>query len=246
MNIDTTGHATSIKLKNVRTAKSLIIFDLDGTLIDSAADLATAVNRMYAKLSLPAMPIDTIKSWVGNGSVKLVQRALAAHGIEDEAKVMATHEIFLVEYASCSTDATSAYDGVITGIKKLKSAGFRLAICTNKPTRYLPGILAHFGWQDSFDAVLGGDALPTKKPNPAPLIHISNKLGVSPDDAIMVGDSKNDVLAGQAAGMMTLALSYGYNYGEPIAAMHPDAVFDDFGALVQHLLAYAPIHTASG
>lgn len=230
----------------VATPKSLIIFDLDGTLIDSAPDLATAINRLYAQLSLPDMPIDTIKSWVGNGSLKLVERALAAHGIEDAAKLHEAHEIFLGQYAACSTDATVAYEGVSLGIEQLKSAGFKLAICTNKPARYLPEILAHFGWQDAFDAVLGGDALAVKKPDPAPLLHICDELGVSPDAAIMVGDSKNDILAGQAAGMMTLALRYGYNYGEPIDQMRPDAAFDDFGALVKYLLTMTSINEHDG
>lgn len=222
------------------TQKTLVIFDLDGTLIDSAPDLAAAINQMYAKLSLPDMPIETIKSWVGNGSLKLVERALAAHGSEI-SKLDEAHEIFLGEYAACSTDATVAYDGVSLGIERLQAAGFQLAICTNKPARYLPEILAHFGWQTAFDVVLGGDALALKKPDPAPLLHICEQLGVAPDAAIMVGDSKNDILAGQAAGMMTLALRYGYNYGEPIDQMRPDAAFDDFDALTNYLLMMAPI-----
>ena len=230
---------TTTQKKNT-TQKTLVIFDLDGTLIDSAPDLAAAINRMYAKLSLPDMPIETIKSWVGNGSLKLVERALAAHGIEAN-KIDEAHEIFLGEYAACSTDATVAYDGVSLGIERLQAAGFQLAICTNKPARYLPEILAHFGWQTAFDVVLGGDALALKKPDPAPLLHICEQLGVAPEAAIMVGDSKNDILAGQAAGMMTLALRYGYNYGEPIDQMRPDAAFDDFDALTDYLLMMAPI-----
>lgn len=231
---------------NISTAqKTLVIFDLDGTLIDSAPDLAAAINRLYAQLSLPDMPIDTIKSWVGNGSLKLVERALAAHGIEDATALHEAHEIFLGEYAACSTDATVAYEGVCSGIERLQAAGFHLAICTNKPARYLPEILAHFGWQAVFDVVLGGDALALKKPDPAPLLHICETLGVATDATVMVGDSKNDILAGQAAGMMTLALRYGYNYGEPIDEMRPDAAFDGFDALVDYLLTMAPIKTQS-
>lgn len=220
--------------------KSLIIFDLDGTLIDSASDLAAAINRMYAQLSLPTMSIDTIKSWVGNGSLTLVERALAAHDITDATRLTIAHEMFLAEYATGSTDTTVAYHGTDLGIRQLKSAGFHLAICTNKPTRYLPKILMHFGWQEAFDVVLGGDALTVKKPNPAPLLHICQQLDISVDNAVMVGDSKNDILAGKAAQMTTLALRYGYNYGELIDKMNPDASFDDFETLVKYLLSLAP------
>lgn len=216
--------------------KSLIIFDLDGTLIDSAPDLAAAVNRMYAQLELPIMPIDTIKSWVGNGSLKLVERALAAHKIGDAKALHLAHDIFLAEYARQTIDKTKSYIGVTQGLERLKQAGFVLAICTNKPSRYLPEILAHFGWVDVFELVIGGDALSVKKPDPTPLLHICETLGITPAAAIMVGDSKNDILAGQAADMTTLALRYGYNYGEPIDLMDPDVAFDDFGTLTDCIL----------
>ncbi|MFB6348171.1 phosphoglycolate phosphatase [Moraxella sp. ZJ142] len=220
--------------------KSLIIFDLDGTLIDSAVDLAAAVNRMYGKLNLPTMPIDTIKSWVGNGSVKLVERALAAHQQTaqqvDSQALSAAHEIFLAEYACCSTEQTQAYEGVSVGLNALVDAGYTLAICTNKPTRYLPEILAHFGWSDSFTIVIGGDSLAVKKPNPEPLLYICQQLGILPKQAVMVGDSKNDILAAQAANITTLALRYGYNYGEPIDNTNPDMAFDDFNQLIACLL----------
>ncbi len=218
-------------------SKSVIIFDLDGTLIDSALDLATAVNRMLTKLDLPVVAIDTVKSWVGNGSYNLVTRALTHHGApSDDKSVHDAHEIFLAEYSQIADD-TTAYAGVHDGLATLQANGFRLALCTNKPYRFLAGILGAMGWSDSFDVVLGGDSLPTKKPDPAPLQHICTTLGVTIDDAIMVGDSKNDIQAGKACGMTTLALRYGYNYGEPIDSSEPDAAFDDFGGLVSWIVA---------
>ena len=223
--------------------KSLIIFDLDGTLIDSAPDLATAVNRMLTKLNMAAAPIATVKSWVGNGSLKLTERALAYSGeiaadtVSLKDKLQTAHELFLAEYADCTTLDTAPYAGVSDGLARLQAAGFKLAICTNKPERFLPSILAHFNWQQYFEIVLGGDSLAVKKPDPTPLLHICERLGVTPAAAIMVGDSKNDILAGQAADITTLALRYGYNYGEPIDEMNPDAAFDGFSELTDYILA---------
>lgn len=222
------------------TFKQLIIFDLDGTLIDSVPDLAFAINQMLNELNLMPLPTKTIKNWVGNGSLKLVERALGFYGNQDPSQVLLAHEHFLAAYANCAIKHTTAYDGVIDGLSQLVQAGYRLAVCTNKPVRYLPEILSHFGWQDIFEMVLGGDSLPSKKPSPIPLLHICDTLGVAPSAAIMVGDSKNDILAGKAAGMTTLALRYGYNYHEPIDLSSPDAAFDDFGTLVQSLLNWQP------
>ena len=107
---------------------------------------------------------------------------------------------------------------------------------TNKPIRFVPKILLSFGWQDIFSEVLGGDSLPSKKPDPAPLLHVCKALNVNPEQAVMIGDSRNDILAGQNANMDTLALSYGYNYGQDIRELNPTEAFDDFASLVTYLL----------
>lgn len=214
--------------------KPLIIFDLDGTLIDSILDLADSTNQMLAHFNKPPANIDDVRTWVGNGSVKLVERALTWAKLSLD-NLQYAHELFLKEYAACQ-GKTVAYDGVTDGLKRLSAQGFILALCTNKPSQFLPNILGDMGWENIFACVIGGDSLPTKKPNPEPLLHICDRLGIKPSQAVMVGDSKNDVLAGQNADMTTLALSYGYNYGEPIAAHGPDVVFDDFDALVDFIV----------
>lgn len=218
--------------------KKLLIFDLDGTLIDSANELAAAVNAMLTRLQLSCVDNNMIKSWVGNGSHNLATRALNHHGQDDATAISAAHEIFLEEYAKIASD-TSEYTGVSDGLKALKVRGLTLALCTNKPERFLPAILKQMAWTDLFDIVLGGDSLPTKKPDPAPLLHICQTLDIAIDDAAMIGDSKNDILAGQACGMTTLALRYGYNYGEPIDLTKPDYAFDDFNELVAYVLKSA-------
>ena len=221
--------------------KQLLIFDFDGTLIDSVPDLADATNAMLTTLGKETYPISTIRNWVGNGSRMLVERALVGkiEIVEGELTVEATdhaEQVFFDAYKNLSGSKTVAYPDVDSGLKKLKTAGYTLALVTNKPIRFVPKILQFFGWQDLFSEVLGGDSLPVKKPDPAPLLHICETLNVTPAQAIMIGDSRNDILAGQNANMDTLGLSYGYNYGQDIRELNPTVAFDDFAALVDYLL----------
>ncbi|MGM8886711.1 phosphoglycolate phosphatase [Psychrobacter sp. 1U2] len=221
--------------------KQLLIFDFDGTLIDSVPDLATAINIMLEQLGLPTYSLETIKGWVGNGSRLLVERALVgktkiAEGELTTVEADHAEQLFLEAYSNLKVSKTVAYPDVDTGLQKLHAAGFTLALVTNKPIRFVPKILQSFGWQDWFVEVLGGDSLPTKKPDPAPLLHVCDTLGITPDKAVMIGDSKNDILAGQNANMDTLGLSYGYNYGQDIRDFDPTQAFDDFAALVDYLL----------
>lgn len=221
--------------------KQLLIFDFDGTLIDSVPDLATATNTMLKQLGKPTYSLDTIKGWVGNGSRLLVERALVGKTeVPTEAltKTEADYaeQLFLEAYNNIKDSKTVAYPDVDSGLKKLYDAGFTLALVTNKPIRFVPKILQSFGWQDLFTEVLGGDSLTSKKPDPAPLLHVCDVLGVMQDKAVMIGDSKNDILAGQNAKMDTIGLSYGYNYGQDIRDFQPTKAFDSFAELVDYLL----------
>ena len=221
--------------------KQLLIFDFDGTLIDSVPDLGDATNTMLTTLGKETYPISTIRNWVGNGSKVLVERALVGkiEVLEGELTVEETdhaEQVFFDAYKNLSGSKTVAYPDVDSGLRKLKAAGFTLALVTNKPIRFVPKILQSFGWQDLFSEVLGGDSLPVKKPDPAPLLHVCEALNVTPDQAVMIGDSRNDILAGQNANMDTLGLSYGYNYGQDIRELNPTEAFDDFAALVDYLL----------
>ena len=221
--------------------KQLLIFDFDGTLIDSVPDLADATNAMLTTLGKETYPIDSIRNWVGNGSRMLVERALVGQ-VEvlkgELTAVEADHaeQVFFDAYNNISGSKTVAYPDVDSGLKKLQAAGYILALVTNKPIRFVPKILQSFGWQDLFAEVLGGDSLPVKKPDPAPLLHVCNALNINPAQAVMIGDSRNDILAGQNANIDTLGLSYGYNYGQDIRELNPTAAFDDFAALVDYLL----------
>ncbi|MGM8939675.1 phosphoglycolate phosphatase [Psychrobacter glaciei] len=220
--------------------KQLLIFDFDGTLIDSVPDLADATNAMLTTLGKETYPIDSIRNWVGNGSRMLVERALVGKVEVLEGELTAeeadhAEQVFFEAYNNISGSKTVAYPDVDSGLKKLKDAGYILALVTNKPIRFVPKILQSFGWQDLFAEVLGGDSLAVKKPDPAPLLHVCNALNIDPAQAIMIGDSRNDILAGQNANMDTLGLSYGYNYGQDIRELNPTEAFDDFAALVEYI-----------
>ena len=214
------------------TNKKVIIFDLDGTLIDSSPDLALAINHMLKTMNRNTFSIDTIHHWVGNGAETLVKRALSGSAIIDEGLNASLWkealEIFLDFYANNLAVETITYPNVLNTLKTLKEHGYRLAIVTNKPFAFVEPILGELGLLDLFELILGGDSLKEKKPNPIPLIYVCEKLGVLVEDSIMVGDSKNDILAASACKMDSIGLTYGYNYGESISIYNPSFVFDNF------------------
>ena len=221
--------------------KQLLIFDFDGTLIDSVPDLADATNTMLTQLGKTAFPLATIKEWVGNGSRLLIERALVGKtevGEGEVSKEEADHaeQVFFDAYKNISDSKTVAYPNVDEGLHQLKEAGFTLALVTNKPIRFVPKILEGLGWTPLFSEVLGGDSLPVKKPDPAPLLHVCETLKFAPAQAFMIGDSINDISAGKNASIDTIGLSYGYNYGKDIRDSHPDQAFDTFADLLAYLL----------
>ena len=227
-------------MTNQTIDKQLLMFDFDGTLIDSVPDLADATNIMLSQLGMPTYPLQTIEKWVGNGARKLVERALSGSVEVDDnlvlADVEAAEQLFFEAYAAHDVSKTVAYPDVDSGLKQLKDAGFTLALVTNKPIRFVPHILAGMGWTSLFDMVLGGDSLPQKKPDAAPLLHVCATLNFLPSEALMIGDSINDILAGKNAGIETVGLSYGYNYGNDIRDSEPNQVFDSFAELLTWLL----------
>ena len=196
---------------------------------------------MLTTLGKSTYPIDTIRNWVGNGSRMLVERVLVGsvevtEGQLSEEQADQAEKVFFDAYAKVSGNNTVAYPDVDEGLKKLKQAGFTLALVTNKPMQFVPKILESFGWSELFTEVLGGDSLPVKKPDPEPLRYVCRTLQVAPEHAVMIGDSKNDIFAGQNANIDTLGLSYGYNYGQDIRELNPTATFDDFQSLVDWIV----------
>ena len=219
--------------------KKVIIFDLDGTLINSAPDLALAVNYMLAQMGQSTYVEALIHEWVGNGALTLVKRALSGAKEVDESLekdfVDKALEIFLDFYAKNLCNATVAYENVAQTLTALNEKGYTLAIVTNKPFAFVAPILEGLGFDGLFELILGGDSLKEKKPHPLPLLHVCEKLNVKLDDAVMVGDSKNDILAANACKMHSVGVTYGYNYGEDIGIYTPSVIIDNFGDLLKSL-----------
>ena len=215
--------------------KKLIIFDLDGTLINSALDLALSVNHMLKVLGRDTFQEETIHGWVGNGALTLVSRALSGSKYVDktldETYLKHALEIFLAYYAKNLCNATVPYPHVKTTLHRLKEKGYNLAIVTNKPFDFVEPILLGLEMDGLFEPILGGDSLKKKKPDPMPLLHVCSTLGIGIEEALMVGDSKNDIQAANACSMQSVGVTYGYNYAEPIEACKPSLVIDNFGEL---------------
>jgi len=219
--------------------KNVLLFDLDGTLVDSVPDLALAVNQMLIELGLSAYSQDIIRGWVGNGANTLVKRALSGDADIstdlDELLIKRGLEIFYQTYQSFNCIETRLYPEVIDTLTELKQRGYRLAIITNKPERFITPIIDGLGLNDLFELIIGGDSLEKRKPDPLPLHYACQQLSVNTDQCVMIGDSKNDILAAKAANMQSIALTYGYNYGEDIGIYHSELVIDNFACLLDAL-----------
>lgn len=212
----------------------LVMFDLDGTLVDSVPDLAAAIDVMLGRLGRPAAGIENVRDWVGNGAAVLVRRALAGsidHAAVDDELADEALAIFLEAYSG-EHELTTVYPGVVALLDWLQRRQVPLAVITNKPHRFVAPLLKQVGLDGYFAWLVGGDTLAQQKPDPAALLHVMCEAGVGPGESLFVGDSRNDVLAARAAGVKVIAVSYGYNHGEPIAAQNPDELVDSLDWLI--------------
>lgn len=212
----------------------LVMFDLDGTLIDSVPDLAEAVDRMLVELGRAPAGVEKVRDWVGNGARVLVRRALADgldHAAVGEAETEEALARFLEIYADCH-NLTALYPGVHELLEALSTAAVELAVVTNKPERFVAPLLEQVGLGGYFRWIIGGDTLPQQKPDPAALLQVMRLAGVEAAQSLFVGDSRNDVLAARAAAVPCVAVSYGYNHGRPIAEEKPNLVVDNLAELL--------------
>ena len=212
----------------------LVMFDLDGTLIDSVPDLAAAVDRMLVELGRAPAGVEKVRDWVGNGARALVRRALAGgldHAAVGEAETEEALARFLDIYADCH-HLTALYPGVHELLEALSTAAVELAVVTNKPERFVAPLLEQVGLGGYFRWIIGGDTLPQQKPDPAALLQVMRLAGVEAAQSLFIGDSRNDVLAARAAGVPCIAVSYGYNHGRQIAEEEPSLVVDSLAELL--------------
>jgi phosphoglycolate phosphatase len=203
-----------------------VAFDLDGTLLDTAHDLAAAVNGLLREIGLPSLPVAVIRDFVGKGMANLLVRVLeATRGAAPPAhEVAALLPRYQAIYAAQLGRETRVYPGVVEGLVRLREAGLKLAVVTNKASRFVAPHLEHAGIARFFDAAVGGDDADAKKPDPAPMHLVARRLGVDVQRMLVVGDSGNDAIAARAAGCPVVIVPYGYNEGRPVATIDADAI----------------------
>jgi phosphoglycolate phosphatase len=201
-------------------AQPCAVFDLDGTLVDSAPDLHAALDRLMAVKRLPGFARAEVVAMIGDGVRVLLERAYAARGIAlDEADL----QHFMTDYEANAAVLTRAFDGIPELLGGLRDAGWRLAICTNKPEGAARVLLSGLGLDGHFSALGGGDSFPMRKPDPGHLRATLAAAGAAPEDAVMIGDHRNDIEAARGAGVRAIFAGWGYGPhsmagGAPIAA----------------------------
>lgn len=209
----------------------VLICDLDGTLIDSAPDLAAALNVLLAEHGRAALPLAAVKTMVGDGVPKLVERAFAAAGTLPKGAAFETAVVrYLEVYEGMMTERTRPYPDVVETLEALKRKGWRLAVCTNKPERASRAVISALGMGALFEAVAGGDSFPVRKPDPGHVLGLLDAMGAAPAAAVMLGDSRNDVAAARAAGLRAVVIASGYG-PVPAAELDADVMIERFAEL---------------
>jgi len=215
-----------------------VVFDLDGTLIDSAPDIAHALNRAAERRGIEPFPLDQVKEMIGGGVPQLVGRALRARGLPGDG-LMPLVEEFIALYRENLTTNTTIYEGGRELLAQLHSEGRRLGICTNKNHELTVGILQQLDLLKYFGSVLGEREGRPRKPDPAPLLEVVAELGASPQNALMAGDSEADVACARAAKMPVLVVGFGYSRIAP-EALGADAVISTLSDLPQFFSSLRP------
>lgn len=218
-------------------AFDLVMFDLDGTLIETAPEIADATNDTLTQFGLAQVTQQQVNDWIGHGTQTLLVQALAAsrqtsqEAVRQAEDFAAISAAFVVHYGQRCGSRSHLYPQVREVLHILKAQGVKLAVVTNKEDRYTQVVLDAHRLAPLFDRVISGDTLPTKKPDPAGIAACLAQLGVDRARALFVGDSSIDVATARNAGVAVWALPYGYNMGQPIEACQPDRVIADFSAL---------------
>ncbi len=214
-------------------ARQLLLFDLDGTLVDSAADIYRAINISLNQLTWPLVTEFQVRQWVGKGASHLCQSVVESlflpHTAEQHQQLLRT---FLAVYAAEVCVNSTVYAGVRDCLNGCVAQGLKMACVTNKPQIMAESLLKALQLDVYFELVLGGDALPQRKPHPLPLLHAIQYFGVDAKHTLMIGDSQNDVEAARRAGIDCIVVSYGYNHGEDIRNCAPQQVVDSLAELL--------------
>jgi len=221
----------------------LVIFDLDGTLIDTAPDLMTSLNHVMDLNGLEHVTFEDMTWLVGQGAKVMIERAWTLHNHPSSPEQLETaFDAFLINYAADMPGKSLPYPGLLAALDRLDAAGMRLAVCTNKTEALARKLLDALELTSRFVAITGGDTFAVRKPHGDHILGTIEMAGGSPGNAVMVGDSVNDILAAQNAGVPTIAVPFGYS-DKPVASFDPDIIIEHFdeldAALVEKLIAKA-------
>ncbi len=205
-----------------------VAFDLDGTLINSAKGLAEAVDQTLEALGYEAVGFDQVSVWIGHGAINLIETAL--QHLDPDAGIQRFDEgfaLFTKFYTEILKNGSEVYPGVYETLEGLKADGYRLALITNKPSRFLPTLLEELNMMQYFELVLGADDVAERKPHPAPIFLTLGQFGLLQEELLFVGDSRNDIESARSAGVRTVGVTYGYNFGRPVTEEQPTFVIDE-------------------
>ena len=217
------------KFNNIKA----ILFDLDGTLFETAPELAEAVNLMLKDLEMAELKTNEIKRFIGRGAENLIKQSIEVSSKKDPTRVFANAEKLFAHHYSLISANSLMYEGVEKSIIDLKAKDFLLGCVTNKPAIYTEALMNHSRLADFMDIIVSGDTTEKKKPDPLPILHALNQLNIEPKDAIMVGDSVVDIEAGFEAGTYIFTVPYGYQFGESIISDKVDYAMSNFSELTQ-------------
>ena len=227
----------------------LISLDLDGTLVDTAAEIAEAANRTLAGLNLPRQPLAQVTLRIGQGAQALMRGLLLAQAPGQAAEAAALNQAlqaFDAHYAALAGQLARPYAHALPALQRLRAAGLKLACVTNKELHHTQRLLTACGLADHFDLVVGGDSLAHKKPHASVLRHVARRLGCATAGMAHVGDSATDIAAARNAGVAAWAVPYGYNAGVPVGQCGPDQLFADLGEMARHVLDDGPAVASQG
>ncbi len=208
-----------------------VIFDLDGTLVDTARDIRRALNDTLQRAGRPALDLPSVKAMVGDGFTKLVERRFLAGGTLPDARTLTRAQAdCAARYTAEPCRESQPYPGILQLLAALRAKGRKLGVCTNKPKGATDVILQGLGLSDYFDWVVGGDSLSRRKPDPAPVLAVLERLEASPSASLFIGDSRNDLRAARAAGLKVWLHPSGYGRDD-VRALGADGIIEDFGEL---------------
>lgn len=205
-----------------------VTFDLDGTLLDTVADLAEGCRRMLDELGEPTRTQEEIHSFVGKGMAVLVERCLTRGHAPSAERLHWGIESFKRHYTEVNGLFTQVYPGVLEGLEAWKASGVKMGVVTNKPGMFTEALLDRMEMTDFFDVIVSGDTTANKKPHPEPIVHACVVMGTRPVENLHIGDSENDILAARGAGCPVFCVPYGYNEGKPVDSADCDALVSDF------------------